>query len=88
MHAVFVYSLEPDKATQITDGMSDAVYPVFDKNGKYLYFTASTDVGLAAAATCRPQAPGDALGLRRGSQKDVASPLAPESDEEKAKETR
>ena len=26
--------------------MSDALYPEFDKNGKYLYFTASTDMGL------------------------------------------
>ncbi len=37
MNAVFVYSLETAKATQVTDGMSDARYPVFDKNGKYLY---------------------------------------------------
>ena len=46
MRAVFVYSLESQKATQVTDGMSDALYPVFDKNGKYLYFTASTNMGL------------------------------------------
>ena len=39
---------------QVTDGMSDALYPVFDKNGKYLYFTASTDIALATAASiCR-----------------------------------
>ena len=49
MHAVFVYSLEEGKATQITDGMSDVLFPDFDKSGKYLYFTASTDIGLAAA---------------------------------------
>ncbi|MGH9801946.1 MAG: S41 family peptidase, partial [Blastocatellia bacterium] len=40
--AVFVHSLETGKATQITDGLSDARYANFDKNGKYLYFTAST----------------------------------------------
>ena len=45
MHAVFVYSLEDAKATQVTDGLSDARFPAFDKGGKYLYFTASTDVG-------------------------------------------
>jgi hypothetical protein len=28
--------------------MSDALYPVFDKSGKHLYFTASTDLGLSA----------------------------------------
>ena len=48
-HAVFVYSLEQGKSFQITDGMSDALYPAFDKNGKYLYFTASTDVALSGA---------------------------------------
>jgi tricorn protease len=84
MHAVFVYSLETGKATQITDGMSDAQFPDFDKNGKYLYFTASTDIGLVAA--------GDMSSLGRPVtrsvyvvvlKKGVASPLAPESDEEK-----
>ena len=29
--------------------MSDAQYARFDKNGKYLYFTASTDLGLTTA---------------------------------------
>ena len=46
MRAVFVHSLETAKSTQITDGLSDARYPVFDKGGKVLYFTASTDLGL------------------------------------------
>ena len=45
LRAVFIYSLETGKANQITDGMSDALYAAFDKNGKYLYFTASTDIG-------------------------------------------
>jgi hypothetical protein len=30
---------------QVSDGMSDAQYAAFDKNGKYLYFTASTNLG-------------------------------------------
>ena len=46
-HAVFVYSLESGKESQITDGTADSRFPVFDKNGKTLYFTASTDVGLS-----------------------------------------
>ncbi len=29
--------------------MSDSLYPAFDKSGKYLYFTASTNTGLTAA---------------------------------------
>ena len=44
-HSVFVYSLEQGKSFQITDGMSDALYPVWDKNGKYLYFTAFNQPG-------------------------------------------
>ena len=40
-----LYSLADSKSTQVTDGMSDAVNPVFDKDGKYLYFTASTNSG-------------------------------------------
>ncbi|HEX8559173.1 MAG TPA: PDZ domain-containing protein [Pyrinomonadaceae bacterium] len=83
--AAFVYSLEQNKATQVTDGMSDARFAAFDKSGKYLYFTASTDVGPTAGwldmssmgrATTRSVY---AVVLR----KDLPSPLAPESDEEK-----
>jgi tricorn protease len=84
LHAVFVYSLEQSKSFQVTDGMSDALYPCFDKNGKYLYFTASTNTALTTA------------GLDMSSEehrvsrnvylavlsKDEKSPLAPESDEE------
>ena len=42
----FVYSLEQGKTIQLTDGMSERVYAAFDKDGKYLYFTASTDIGI------------------------------------------
>jgi tricorn protease len=45
MRAVFVYSLDSAKSTQVTDGLSDARYAAFDKGGKYLYFTASTNSG-------------------------------------------
>src|SRR5262249_45466783 len=45
MCAVFVHSLESGKSSQVADGLSDARFPNFDKNGKYLYFTASTNAG-------------------------------------------
>ena len=84
MHAVFVYSLETGKITQITDGMSDALSPKFDKGGKYLYFTASTDIGLVAghdmSAFDHPVTRSVYVVVLK---KGVASPLAPESDEEK-----
>jgi tricorn protease len=85
LRAVFVYSLDTAKAHQLTDGMSDARYPDFDKNGKYLYFTASTNLGpafsFAEMSTMPHQSSRSvyALVLR----KDLPSPLAPESDEEK-----
>src|SRR5881296_29096 len=45
LRAVFVYSLATGKASQVTDGLSDAVSPAFDAGGKYLYFLASTNYG-------------------------------------------
>jgi len=47
-HQILIHSLETGKSTPVTDGMSDAQFPVFDKGGKYLYFTASTNLGLSA----------------------------------------
>ncbi len=84
MTAVWLYSLDGGTKTQITDGMSEVKSPVFDQNGKYLYFTASTDSGLAMEF--------DLSALTRAVTRSVylvvlskeeASPLAPESDDEK-----
>jgi tricorn protease len=86
LHAVFVYSLATGKATQVTDGMSDCLYPVFDRSGKYLFFTASTDTGLAAGwldmtSEARPVTSSVYVAVLRFG---LPSPLAPQSDEEKA----
>ena len=88
LHAVFAYSIEQTKSYQLTDGMSDALFPAFDKEGKYLYFTASTDVALNSGwldmtSLMRPVTRSAYLIVLK---KDQPSPLAPESDEEKAKE--
>ena len=45
-HAVFVYSLADGSRHQITDGLSDAIDPAWDRSGKYLLFLASTDFAL------------------------------------------
>jgi tricorn protease len=84
MTAISIYSLENGESKQITDGMSEAGHPVFDRSGKYLYFAASTDVGpLLGEGLSR-------LGRRATSSiycvvldKSLPSPIAPESDEEK-----
>lgn len=85
LRAVFVYSLDSKHSTQITDGLSDAEYASFDKGGKYLYFTASTNAGPSQFVLDM-----SSLGhmvtrsvymvvLRKG----LPSPFRPESDEEK-----
>ena len=85
LSAIFVYSIESGKSTQITDGMSDARYPVFDKAGKILYFAASTNVGLTIgwldlSSAQHPVARSVyAAVLKKGD----ASPVELESDEEK-----
>ncbi len=85
MRAVFVYSLEEAKNRQLTDGMSDARHSVFDRSGKYLYFTASTSVGPTAGGldmSSYPQLPTRSVYLAVLKKGDP-SPLAPLSDEEK-----
>jgi tricorn protease len=85
LRAVFVYSLDIGKTAQVTDGLSDARYAVFDKNGKYLYFTASTNIGPTTGWLDLSSFGHDVtrnvyvVVLR----KDLPSPIAPESDEEK-----
>jgi tricorn protease len=86
LHAVFVYSVDGHDTHQLTDGRSEAFSPRFDRDGKYLWFLASTNLGPAAgwldmssygrAVTSSVYA----VVLR----KDTPSPVAPESDEEAA----
>jgi tricorn protease len=87
LHAIFIYSLATGKIEQVTDGMSDCSNPRFDKNGKYLYFMASTNTGLAASGDMS----GDEHPVTRSVyvavlRKDLPSPTPPESDDEKAAE--
>jgi tricorn protease len=85
LHAIDVYSVADNKCTQVTDGMSDTLSPVFDKSGKYLYFMASTNVALSGgwidmSSIAHPVTSSIYVMVLR---KDLASPLAPQSDEEK-----
>ncbi|HEY6328494.1 MAG TPA: PDZ domain-containing protein [Blastocatellia bacterium] len=83
--AIFIYSVEDGKTHQVTDGLGDARNPEFDKSGKYLYFTGSTDIGPAVSGfdmTSYPFRPSRSIYICVLS-KDLPSPIAPESDEEK-----
>lgn len=85
-----VYNVETNQSLQLTDGLADAISPVWDANGKYLYFLASTNFGLNTgwldmSSYDRP--------INRSLylivlSKDDTSPLAPRSDEEKGKEEK
>jgi tricorn protease len=86
IRTVWVYSIEKEKAWPITDGLSDATEPVFDKSGKYLFFFASTDAGPVANWFSLEN---ESLRVTRSIylavlRKDLPSPLVKESDEEKA----
>ena len=82
---IYLYSLDQDRSTAVTDGLSEASEPVFDASGKYLYFFASTDAGpvkqwFDQSNTDTRQT--NALYVA-ALTKDAPSPLAKESDEEK-----
>jgi tricorn protease len=87
LRAVFVYSFVSRSATQITDGMSDCLYPNFDKSGKYIYFTSSTNMGLTTGwldmtSEAHPVTRSVYVVVLRKTQ---PSPLAPEPGNEKVK---
>jgi tricorn protease len=82
--AIFVSNVETGETKQITDGLSDATWPVWDAGGKYLWFFASTDFGLASQwldMTSYEYDPTFGLYLAVLNKTDP-SPLLPESDED------
>jgi tricorn protease len=84
MNRIWLYSVAARESYPVTDGLSDAQSPVFDANGKYLYFLASTDAGPVqdwfsmSNADMRATSSIYMAVLPRG----VESPLLPKSDEE------
>jgi tricorn protease len=84
LRAAFIFDTTSGSRQQITDGMSDVSHVAFDKSGKYLFFTASTDVGpttngIDMSGMNRPVTRSVYLAVL---SKEEPSPLAPESDEE------
>lgn len=83
---VYAYSLNDDERIAMSDGMADAVHPVWDASGKYLYFMASTNYGLSTgwldmSAYDDPLDRGVYVTVLA---RDEPSPLQPRSDEEAA----
>ncbi|MCA9973660.1 MAG: PD40 domain-containing protein, partial [Anaerolineales bacterium] len=90
IRAVFLYELATGQSHQITDGLSDATSACFSPDGKYLFFAASSNYGLNTGWL-------DMSSYERPVQsslyvavldRETPSPLAPESDDEPAKEEK
>jgi tricorn protease len=82
--AIFVANVETGETRQITDGLSDAMFPIWDAGGKYLWFFASTDFGLRSqwldmTSYDREETFGLYLAVLKQGE---PSPLLPESDED------
>ncbi|HUR55832.1 MAG TPA: PDZ domain-containing protein [Gemmataceae bacterium] len=86
---VYAYSLEKGESIAVTDGLTEAVEPVFDANGKYLYFLGSNDTGMSkhgfsqsASDARQPRWTVNLVVLKS----DLPSPFLRESDEEKGEQ--
>jgi tricorn protease len=87
--AIMIYDALKDKIHQVTSGYYDDSDPVFDPDGKYLFFYSNRTFrpvyGDMDDTWVYPNAT-DLFVLTLG--KDVESPLAPRSDEEEVKEEK
>lgn len=84
-HAIFISNAETGESKQITDGLADSVWPAWDASGKYLWFLASTELGLKSQWLDMTSYEHDEnFGLYFAVlKKGEPSPLLPESDEDK-----
>ena len=85
--AIYMYDTETGAKKQVTDAMADATEPVWDAGGKYLWFFASTNVGLNTSlldmsAYDHPETKALYLTVLSNSE---PSPMLPESDDERAR---
>ena len=82
--AVFLYSVDEDKLTQVTSGMFNDTWPAFDRDGDYIYYASQKDFSSFTSDDNYDTWVYDqtdrllAVPLRS----DVEWPLVPESDEE------
>lgn len=88
--AVKVHNIETGATITLTDAMADAVSPVWDASGKYLYFLASTDYGLSSGwlDMSSYNMPLNYTPYLMVLSKDGKSPFLPKSDEETVKEEK
>jgi tricorn protease len=83
--SIYVYSVPEKKVHRLTSGMTDDNIPVFDPKGRYLYFTSNRDINLTFSAVEFNYITTDATRVYVAVlNNDIAAPLLPQSDEEKA----
>jgi tricorn protease len=87
-HRVIAWSVESGAATPLTDSMADALSPSWDRDGRYIYFLASTNLALASgwANTSTMQADPSYAAYAMVLRADDPTPFSPESDEEPVEE--
>ena len=87
--AIVVANVETGEKKQVTDGLADAMYPVWDASGKYLWFLASTNFGLRSQWLDMTSYDRDVtFGLYFAIlKKGEPTPLLPESDEDPGVQT-
>jgi tricorn protease len=83
---VLVWSLADGRKRVLTDALASAGEPAWDANGRWLYFLASTDLGVQSGwadlgSQTRTSTSGVYVALLRA---DEPTPFTPESDEERA----
>lgn len=82
--AIMVYNILTKKSIQITDPLADAISPIWDQSGEYIYMLASTDYGLASGwldmSSFDPSTTRSLYAIVLS--KDGKAPNLPESDEE------
>ena len=81
-NAIYLYSLADKKITPVTTSFTESHAPVFDPDGKYLYFLSNRDynevLGVYDLEFSNPKATKVYVTTLRA---DTASPFAPQSDE-------
>jgi len=78
MTAIWLYSFDSETSTQVTGDMTDESDPVFDPQGRYLYFVSNRDFNFQFAGGSGFRERIYAATLRE----DVPHPFPPRSDEE------
>jgi tricorn protease len=86
LHAIFLYNVETGQSTQVTSHMAESTSPAFDRDGKYLFFTTSTNAGATSDGLDMTsdlyEVTNNIFAVTLAA--DTASPIAPELEDEKS----